>query len=316
MGKEITLLQYIKAEHERLDAFRDMWARMADNDDYPDKMQPGDWEEQLIAFHYKPNQPREKQNAAPWSEGTQEQAPPPVAGLSSKAPSRPAEAAAPNAAGQPSDSRTPATSQPTSGAVRESESSGQVPVPAASAVHLYNAVGDYREQLDSDATSTPLYARPEAGTLFRRGEFTLHSGKVSDFKIDCDALTATDLDTLAAMIVKAVLEPFGSVEGVPTGGLRLAKALEKYATSGPLLIVDDVLTTGGSMKAHRGKRDAIGAVIFARGRCPIWVRPLFTMSQVPVPAAPTGVKGEFYPCKDEIFRETYEPAAAAPQDGK
>ena len=52
MEKEITLLQYIKAEHERLDAFRDMWARMADNDDYPDKMQPGDWEEQLIAFHY------------------------------------------------------------------------------------------------------------------------------------------------------------------------------------------------------------------------------------------------------------------------
>ena len=79
-GKEITLLQYIKAEHERLDAFRDMWVRMADNDDYPDKMQPGDWEEQLIAFHYKPNQPMEKPNAAPRSEGTQEQAPPPVEG--------------------------------------------------------------------------------------------------------------------------------------------------------------------------------------------------------------------------------------------
>ena len=35
------------------------------------------------------------QNAAPRSEGTQEQAPPPVAGPESKAPSRPAEAAAP-----------------------------------------------------------------------------------------------------------------------------------------------------------------------------------------------------------------------------
>ena len=38
---------------------------------------------------------RTEQNAAPRSEGTQEQAPPPVAGPESKAPSRPAEGAAP-----------------------------------------------------------------------------------------------------------------------------------------------------------------------------------------------------------------------------
>lgn len=114
-------------------------------------------------------------------------------------------------------------------------------------------------------------------TLFQLGEFTLHSGMQSAWKIDCDALTDTDIATLAVML-KEILPAFGSVEGIPHGGLRLAAALAAFATGGPILIVDDVLTTGRSMEEQRNGRDAIGAVIFARAACPKWITPLFMLS--------------------------------------
>jgi adenine/guanine phosphoribosyltransferase-like PRPP-binding protein len=47
-----------------------------------------------------------------------------------------------------------------------------------------------------------------------------------------------------------------------------------------LLIVDDVWTTGGSMEEHRAGRDAIGAVLFARGPVADWVTPLFTLNEL------------------------------------
>lgn len=122
--------------------------------------------------------------------------------------------------------------------------------------------------------------------LFQAGRFELHAGEVSFFKIDCDALTDTDIKTLAMMIAQRV-PPFGTVEGVPTGGTRLADALRVYARPGhlrrgsfgakELLIVDDVWTTGTSMENQRGSRDAIGAVIFARREPASWVTPLFTL---------------------------------------
>lgn len=114
--------------------------------------------------------------------------------------------------------------------------------------------------------------------LFRTGDFSLSGGARTTWKIDCDALTPADLSTIAALIAER-LPAFGSVEGVPRGGLRLAKALEGFATSGPPLIVDDVLTTGGSMERQRGGREALGAVIFSRGACPDWIMPLFTLDQ-------------------------------------
>lgn len=116
-------------------------------------------------------------------------------------------------------------------------------------------------------------------TLFQQGNFNLHSGVKSWLKIDCDALTNEDLDTIAHLLIFRLPE-FGSVEGVPTGGLRLAKALESYITTGPLLIVDDVLTSGGSMEEHRNGRDAIGSVIFARRQPARWIVPLFQMTVV------------------------------------
>ena len=52
--KEITLHEYVKAEHERLDAFSDMWRRgmKCNGNNYPARMAPGEWDEQLVLFHY------------------------------------------------------------------------------------------------------------------------------------------------------------------------------------------------------------------------------------------------------------------------
>lgn len=120
--------------------------------------------------------------------------------------------------------------------------------------------------------------------LFQLGNFTLSSGAVSRWKIDCDALSDASIQTLAQMVRQMVGE-FSSVEGVPRGGLRLAEALRSHCsgTYFPHLIVDDVLTSGGSMNRafdrvkSRVKKDrgVVGAVIFARGECPQWVKVVF-----------------------------------------
>jgi hypothetical protein len=112
--------------------------------------------------------------------------------------------------------------------------------------------------------------------LFQLGDFILHAGAKSRFKVDCDVLDSSDLECIAYLL-SLRLPAFGSVEGVPTGGLRLAEKMKKYLTAGPLLIVDDVLTTGKSMNVQRDGRLAIGAVIFARGIFPSWITPLWTM---------------------------------------
>jgi hypothetical protein len=109
--------------------------------------------------------------------------------------------------------------------------------------------------------------------LFNLGEFTLHGGQSSDFMIDCNALTDADLEAIAQKLSQK-LPPFGSVEGIPTGGLRLAKAMKKYVGDGQPLIVDDVWTTGNSMNEYRKnfpRSSVLGAVIFARGSVPPWV---------------------------------------------
>ncbi len=111
--------------------------------------------------------------------------------------------------------------------------------------------------------------------MFQFGKFKSHSGEVLHWKIECDDLTLADWKCLACVIKESVV-PFGSVEGVPMGGCCLADLLKPYVTKGPLLIVDDVLTTGGSMEEHRAGRLAIGAVVFARGLCPAWVTPIFS----------------------------------------
>lgn len=120
-------------------------------------------------------------------------------------------------------------------------------------------------------------------TLFVDTAFISHAGQELTFKIDCDALTDDDLKTVAARIATRYI--FNEVHGIPRGGMRLAKALERYMTEqGSLLIVDDVLTTGTSMEAARTRlstrrTDITGIVLFARGPCPEWVKPVFVLSE-------------------------------------
>lgn len=122
--------------------------------------------------------------------------------------------------------------------------------------------------------------------LFTPGPFTSHSGLTLPFKIDCDALTDADLDTLALHYARR--QQYGEVHGVPSGGLRFAHALHQYRhpMSSFILIVDDVLTTGASITELRDEWleqyhwKIIGLVIFARGPCPAWVTPLFRMGEL------------------------------------
>jgi hypoxanthine phosphoribosyltransferase len=111
--------------------------------------------------------------------------------------------------------------------------------------------------------------------MFEHGNFTLHSAGKSNFRIDCTSLTWFDLESLAAMIAPK-LQPFGQVYGIPRGGVRFARALERYETIGPRLVVDDVYTTGASMEAERMYRDQ-GLVIFSRTKnVEGWIHAIFT----------------------------------------
>lgn len=132
-------------------------------------------------------------------------------------------------------------------------------------------------------------------SMFQLGNFTLNSGRKSRVKFECDAWTSDDVECLAFMISKLV-GPFGSVEGVPRGGDLLARAIYPLRSQGyrhPHLIVDDVLTTGNSIRkllrerwVNSGKEGPVdnptgfvGAVVFARGPLPTWVKAL-----LPLPA--------------------------------
>jgi orotate phosphoribosyltransferase len=119
--------------------------------------------------------------------------------------------------------------------------------------------------------------------LFNIGEFKLHSGSISKFKIDCDALTEKDWEVLACIVADGEIK-FGAVVGIPKGGLKFAEALLPYINDDcdRLLIVDDVLTTGKSMKQEFKKhskfyKHIFGVVVFDRGEypCPWWVYPIF-----------------------------------------
>jgi orotate phosphoribosyltransferase len=128
--------------------------------------------------------------------------------------------------------------------------------------------------------------------LFQTGEFTLHSGDTSTFKIDCDALTDEDLATVAQLLADRLRYPFGHAEGIPRGGTRLAEAMQAHATLGGTLLVDDVWTTGKTLyQAYRKIQEKHGhqwfmansplvqaAVIFSRNPTPRWCTPLFWMN--------------------------------------
>ncbi len=117
-------------------------------------------------------------------------------------------------------------------------------------------------------------------SLIKYGKFKSHSGLSLSWKIDADALFDSDIVDIAKIIHDRMR--FSKVIGIPRGGVRLANALQEYVEIGyPVLIVDDVLTTGRSMEEYRLSISdpIIGVVIFSRGVCPKWVRSVFTVDE-------------------------------------
>lgn len=116
--------------------------------------------------------------------------------------------------------------------------------------------------------------------LFQYGNFVSHAGKDLKWKIECDALSDSDWDCLAQIVADRT--QFGSVYGIPRGGVKFQKALEKYIKPGhPLrLVVDDVYTTGKSMNDVMQSGD-LGYVVFARNRIIFdadkYIRAIFTL---------------------------------------
>jgi orotate phosphoribosyltransferase len=70
---------------------------------------------------------------------------------------------------------------------------------------------------------------------------------------------------------------------VPRGGLKFAEALYPFlGERGPVLVVDDVYTTGCSMRSVMSKFDRVaGLVVFARNTMDVNVSAMFTLNLHP-----------------------------------
>lgn len=120
--------------------------------------------------------------------------------------------------------------------------------------------------------------------LFIEEDFTGHSGEQLHWKIEMDALDDAEWKCIARMILEYETRPFQAAIGIPRGGLTLSSYLNEYSTQNPedpYLIVDDVLTTGGSMEEfkeeHFKDKKVVGWVVFSRNRPSDWVNVLFQM---------------------------------------
>jgi len=126
-------------------------------------------------------------------------------------------------------------------------------------------------------------------TLFRQIDFISHSGYNLKWKIECDALSDEELDTLASVIARKIQNEYSrfllkDIIGVPRGGIRIAEKLKDhigtFEEGTHILLIDDVLTTGQSMEEYKEKYNkypCIGVVLFARGSPPEWIHPVFQL---------------------------------------
>ena len=83
-----------------------------------------------------------------------------------------------------------------------------------------------------------------------------------------------------------IVGPFSLAIGIPTGGCIFAKKLNLFANDhGPIIICDDVTTTGESMNIMKDKLIALGinqikgVTVFARKPVDKWIIPLFQFYQ-------------------------------------
>ena len=120
--------------------------------------------------------------------------------------------------------------------------------------------------------------------LFIEEDFTGHSCGQLHWKIEMDALDGAEWKCIARMIMEHETRPFQAAIGIPRGGLTLSTYLNEYSTQNPedpYLIVDDVLTTGGSMdefkEEHFKDKKVVGWVVFARRKPADWINALFQM---------------------------------------
>jgi hypothetical protein len=125
--------------------------------------------------------------------------------------------------------------------------------------------------------------------IFQQVDFKSHAGLDLRWKIECDGVSKKEWKCLAEMILDYEKRPFQSAIGIPRGGVMLGSFLNQYSTQkldDPYLIVDDVLTTGGSMvdfrKEHFSGKETFGWVVFSRGFPPQWCRSLFQMPFNPI----------------------------------
>ena len=122
--------------------------------------------------------------------------------------------------------------------------------------------------------------------LFKAESFVSHSGLDLNWKIECDALSDPEWFTISQMIME-VSPPFREAHGIPRGGVKLGNLLRQYGTKkkeDPICIVDDVLTTGGSMvecaETEFEGENVIGWVVFSRSHMPDWINALFRMPYI------------------------------------
>lgn len=131
-------------------------------------------------------------------------------------------------------------------------------------------------------------------SLFQRGHFVFSSGRESDVKVEIDEASDEDIEVLALLGVKR-LGGFSAVCPVPKGksgsltdnAERIAKVLRPLANPDneflPILVVDDVFTTGESIMKMKqlvereGRQAAMGLVLFAWAKPPPWVNAVWVL---------------------------------------
>jgi len=122
--------------------------------------------------------------------------------------------------------------------------------------------------------------------MFNWSQFTSHSGLSLNWKVDCDSFTSEDWVCLATIARQLLQADYREIIGIYRGGIPFADALYERTTTWshrvnyPVLIVDDVFTTGRSMEEERlkWKEPVKGLVVFARNPTPAWITPIWTLN--------------------------------------